>query len=123
MKFLGEFKRRKVLNTASLYVLGVWVLLQVLEVLQQFFPPGAMRWVLIGAAALYPLVFLALDCNNILIVGVVYIYRSQGKQKLLQQTNAGSRDSIQQICLGLCRNGQKINTISLFSTTKSRFLQ
>jgi TolB-like protein len=59
VKFLSEFKRRKVLNTASLYVVGVWVLLQVLEVLQQFFPPGAMRLALIGAAALYPAVFLA----------------------------------------------------------------
>jgi TolB-like protein len=59
MKFLSEFKRRKVLSTASLYVLGVWVLLQVLEVLQQFFPASAMRWTLIGAAAVYPLVFLA----------------------------------------------------------------
>jgi len=56
VKFLSEFKRRKVLSTASLYVVGVWVLLQVLEVLQQFFPPSAMRWALIGAAAFYPVV-------------------------------------------------------------------
>ena len=55
-RFLGELKRRRVLNTASLYVVGAWVLLQVAEVLQDMLPAGTLRAVLIGLAALYPVV-------------------------------------------------------------------
>lgn len=56
---LGELKRRRVLNTASLFVIGAWILLQVAEVLQDMLPPGFLRWLLIGLAALYPLVIVA----------------------------------------------------------------
>jgi TolB-like protein/tetratricopeptide (TPR) repeat protein len=56
MRLLGELKRRRVLNTASLYVVGAWLVLQVMDVLEGFFAPTAMRWVLIGFAVLYPVV-------------------------------------------------------------------
>jgi TolB-like protein len=55
-KLLGELKRRRVLNTASLYIVGAWLVLQVMDVLEGFFHPGALRWVLIGFALLYPVV-------------------------------------------------------------------
>ena len=57
-RFPGELKRRRVLNTASLYVVGAWVLLQVAEVLQDMLPAGSLRWLLIGLAALYPVVIV-----------------------------------------------------------------
>ena len=57
-RFLGELKRRRVLNTASLYVVGAWVLLQVAEVLQDMLPAGTLRALLIGLAALYPVVIV-----------------------------------------------------------------
>jgi len=55
-RLFGELKRRRVLGTASLYVVGAWLVLQVMDVLEGFFAPTAMRWVLIGFAALYPVV-------------------------------------------------------------------
>jgi TolB-like protein/tetratricopeptide (TPR) repeat protein len=58
-RLLGELKRRRVLNTASLFVIGAWVLLQVAEVLQDMLPPGFLRWLLIALVALYPLVIVA----------------------------------------------------------------
>ena len=64
-RLLGELKRRRVLNTASLFVIGAWVLLQVAEVLQDMLPPGFLRWLLIALVALYPLVIVAgcAKCN------------------------------------------------------------
>jgi len=46
--FLRELKRRHVLNTASLYVVGAWVALQVVELLSEAgLPPSAIRNLLI----------------------------------------------------------------------------
>ncbi|MDH4031935.1 MAG: FlgO family outer membrane protein, partial [Chromatiales bacterium] len=57
-RLLGELKRRRVLNTASLFVIGAWVLLQVAEVLQDMLPAGIIRWLFIALASLYPLVIV-----------------------------------------------------------------
>jgi TolB-like protein/Flp pilus assembly protein TadD len=57
-RFLGELRRRRVLNTAWFYVIGGWLLLQVAEVLQDMLPSGMMRWLLIGLAAGYPLALI-----------------------------------------------------------------
>ena len=46
-KFLRELKRRRVLNTAFLYVVGAWVALQVVEVL------AGAGFILIGSWTLY----------------------------------------------------------------------
>ena len=35
MRFLRELKRRRVLHTASIYVVGAWIALQVVEVLSE----------------------------------------------------------------------------------------
>jgi hypothetical protein len=49
MAILRELKRRKVLHTLSLYVVGCWVALQVVEVLSDAgLPPGTMRQVLVA---------------------------------------------------------------------------
>ena len=46
--FLRELKRRRVLNTASLYVVGAWVSLQVVDLLSEAgLPPSALRDLLI----------------------------------------------------------------------------
>jgi len=46
--FLRELKRRRVLNTASLYVVGAWVSLQVVDLLSEAgLPPSAIRDLLI----------------------------------------------------------------------------
>jgi TolB-like protein len=46
--FLRELKRRRVLHTASLYVVGVWIALQVVEVLSEAgLPPSTMRNLLV----------------------------------------------------------------------------
>jgi hypothetical protein len=59
MKLLRELKRRKVLRTLSLYVVGCWVALQVIEVLSEAgLPPTTMRHLLIAASAAFPLVAL-----------------------------------------------------------------
>lgn len=59
LRSLAELKRRRVLKTASLYVIGAWILLQVAEVLQDMLPAGTLRWLLVGLAALYPIVVIA----------------------------------------------------------------
>ena len=47
MVLLREIKRRRVLHTLSLYVVGCWVALQVVEVLSEAgLPPQTMRYVL-----------------------------------------------------------------------------
>ena len=44
MVLLREIKRRKVLHTLSLYIVGCWVALQVVEVLSEAgLPPQTMR--------------------------------------------------------------------------------
>jgi len=60
MMHLRELKRRKVLHTLSLYVVGCWVVLQVVEVLSGAgLPPATMRYVLIAMSAGFPLVLVA----------------------------------------------------------------
>jgi TolB-like protein len=50
--FLRELKRRRVLHTASLYVVGGWIALQVVEVLSEAgLPPSTMRHLLIVLSA------------------------------------------------------------------------
>jgi tetratricopeptide (TPR) repeat protein len=58
-KFLGELRRRRVLNTASFYVVGAWLALQVADVLSEAgLPPSALRQLLIILSACFPVVLL-----------------------------------------------------------------
>ena len=58
-RFLRELKRRRVLRTASLYVLGAWVALQVVEVLSGAgLPPATMRNLLILLSCGFPLALI-----------------------------------------------------------------
>lgn len=52
--FLRELKRRRVLHTASLYVVGAWIALQVFEVLSGVLPPSAMQNLLLLLSAGFP---------------------------------------------------------------------
>jgi TolB-like protein len=57
--FLRELKRRRVLRTASYYVVGAWVALQVVEVLADAgLPPGTLRNLLILLSFGFPLVLV-----------------------------------------------------------------
>jgi TolB-like protein len=68
--FLRELKRRRVLHTASLYVLGTWIALQVVEVLSGAgLPPSSMRNLLIILSFGFPLA---------LIVGWIYDISMEG---------------------------------------------
>ena len=59
MDIFRELKRRKVLHTLSLYAVGCWVALQVVEVLSDAgLPPGTMRHVLIAMSVGFPLVLV-----------------------------------------------------------------
>jgi len=54
--FLRELKRRRVLHTASLYVVGAWIALQVVEVLSGAgLPPSTMRSLLVILSFGFPL--------------------------------------------------------------------
>jgi len=58
-KFLGELRRRRVLNTASFYVVGAWLALQVADVLSEAgLPPTAMRLLLAGLSVGFPFVLV-----------------------------------------------------------------
>ena len=58
-RFLRELKRRRVLNTAFLYVVGAWIALQVVEVLAGAgLPPTAMRNLLIILSFGFPLALI-----------------------------------------------------------------
>ena len=57
-RFIGELRRRRVLNTAWFYVIGGWLVLQVAEVLQDMLPPATMRWLLVALAGGYPLALI-----------------------------------------------------------------
>ena len=58
--FLRELKRRRVLNTVSLYVVGAWVALQVVEVLSGAgLPPSTMRNLLVMLSFGFPIVVVA----------------------------------------------------------------
>jgi TolB-like protein len=58
--FARELKRRRVLHTASLYVVGAWVALQVVEVLSGAgLPPETMRTLLTILSAGFPLAVVA----------------------------------------------------------------
>lgn len=59
MTLFRELKRRKVLHTLSLYVVGCWVALQVVEVLSDAgLPPGTMRRLLTLMSIGFPLVLI-----------------------------------------------------------------
>ena len=59
--FLRELKRRRVLRTALLYVVGLWIALQAAEVLSEAgLPPSAMR---------NPLIILSFGLPLALIIG------------------------------------------------------
>jgi TolB-like protein len=59
MKLLAELRRRKVLHTVSLYIVGCWVALQVVEVLSDAgLPPMTMRYLLVAMSAGFPLVVI-----------------------------------------------------------------
>jgi TolB-like protein len=59
MLLFRELKRRKVLHTLSLYVVGCWVVLQVVEVLSEAgLPPGTMRQVLVAMSFGFPFVLI-----------------------------------------------------------------
>lgn len=59
MALFRELKRRKVLHTLSLYVVGCWVGLQVVEVLSEAgLPPGTMRKALVAMSAGFPFVLV-----------------------------------------------------------------
>jgi len=54
--FLRELKRRRVLHTASLYVVGAWIALQIVEVLSGAgLPPSTMRRLLVILSFGFPL--------------------------------------------------------------------
>ncbi len=59
MRLFRELKRRKVLHTLSLYVVGCWVALQVVEVLSGAgLPPQTMRHLLIAMSIGFPMVLV-----------------------------------------------------------------
>jgi TolB-like protein len=59
MVLLREIKRRKVLHTLSLYIVGCWVALQVVEVLSEAgLPPQTMRYLLAAMSAGFPIVLI-----------------------------------------------------------------
>lgn len=59
MVLLREIKRRRVLHTLSLYVVGCWVALQVVEVLSEAgLPPNTMRYLLAAMSVGFPFVLL-----------------------------------------------------------------
>jgi tetratricopeptide (TPR) repeat protein len=55
-----ELRRRRVFNTAALYIVGAWVALQVAELAfpAVLVPEEAIRWVWLGAFLLFPLVLV-----------------------------------------------------------------
>lgn len=58
-KFLRELKRRRVLHTASLYVVGAWIALQVVEVLSEVgLPPSTMRNLLVLLSVGFPVALI-----------------------------------------------------------------
>lgn len=60
MRFFQDLKRRKVLHTASLYVVAAWIALQVVEVLSDAgLPPATMRHVLIALSIGFPFMLIA----------------------------------------------------------------
>ena len=69
MRLFRELKRRKVLHTLSLYVVGCWVALQVVEVLSEAgLPPTTMRHLLIAMSIGFPFVLIVAsstaDCST-----------------------------------------------------------
>jgi TolB-like protein len=70
MRFFQELKRRKVLHTASLYVVAAWIALQVVEVLSDAgLPPATMRHVLTGLSIGFPFMLIAAWFYDISIEG------------------------------------------------------
>lgn len=71
MILLREIKRRRVLHTLSLYVVGCWVALQVVEVLSEAgLPPNTMRYLLAAMSAGFPLVLLVAWFFDVSVEGI-----------------------------------------------------
>lgn len=71
MRVLQELKRRKVLHTLSLYIVGCWVALQVVEVLSDAgLPPTTMRFVLFAMSFGFPVVLLVAWFYDVSAAGI-----------------------------------------------------
>jgi TolB-like protein len=71
MVLLREIKRRRVLHTLSLYIVGCWVALQVVEVLSEAgLPPETMRYLLVAMSAGFPLVLLVAWFFDVSVDGI-----------------------------------------------------
>jgi TolB-like protein len=71
MVLLREIKRRRVLHTLSLYIVGCWVALQVVEVLSEAgLPPQTMRYLLVAMSVGFPIVLLAAWFFDISVEGI-----------------------------------------------------
>jgi TolB-like protein len=71
MVLLREIKRRRVLHTLSLYIVGCWVALQVVEVLSDAgLPPQTMRYLLVAMSAGFPLVLLVAWFFDVSVEGI-----------------------------------------------------
>jgi tetratricopeptide (TPR) repeat protein len=89
MVLLREFKRRKVLHTLSLYVVGCWMALQVIEVLSEAgLPPGTMRNVLVAMSVGFPFVLIIAWFFDISADGVTRT-RARGPDETLPALNLG----------------------------------
>jgi TolB-like protein/cytochrome c-type biogenesis protein CcmH/NrfG len=79
MDLFREIKRRKVLHTLSFYVVGCWVVLQVVEVLSGAgLPPSTMRVVLAAMSVGFPLV---------LVIAWFFDISSEGVTRTLPRTD------------------------------------
>lgn len=71
MAIFRELKRRKVLHTLSLYVVGCWVGLQVVEVLSEAgLPPSTMRYVLIAMSFGFPIILIIAWFYDVSVDGI-----------------------------------------------------
>jgi TolB-like protein/Flp pilus assembly protein TadD len=71
MVLLREIKRRRVLHTLSLYIVGCWVALQVVEVLSDAgLPPQTMRYLLFAMSVGFPLVLLVAWFFDVSVDGI-----------------------------------------------------
>jgi TolB-like protein len=69
---LRELKRRRVLHTASLYVLGAWIALQIVEVLSSAgLPPSTMRNLLIALSLGFPVALVVGWFFDVSMEGIV----------------------------------------------------
>ena len=92
MVLLREIKRRRVLRTLSLYVVGCWVALQVVEVLSDAgLPPQTMRYLLVAMSAGFPMVLLVAWFFDVSVEGITRT-RPRADDSELPELNLGSAD-------------------------------